>query len=220
MSAPTPGSVAAALAGIQRHLEAIYAVEAGHDIHRFLVGDAQVDSLVEAGLLADEHRGADEQVLLLSGDDGGVEIALHLADTVQAGIQGDTSLQDHCHATEGVSHVLLILYASQRGRSLRLLDLELQAEVDKAATCLLLARSTPGSARSDVWLRRLFGGARLRPELSRAERDRYLEAHRLGARYSSHLAGLLGEGVDRLLGELRRFYRLPAEGKRERARAA
>jgi len=217
---PRKGSVAAAVAGVQKHLEAIYAVEAGHDIHRFLVGDAQVNSLVEAGVLNDGHRGADEQVLLIGSEGGGVELALHLADRVQAGIEGSPSLQDHCHLTEGVSHVLLLLYADQQQRTLRLLDLELQAEVDKAATCLLIARCTPGSAPSDVWLRRLFSGMQLRADLSRIERARYREAHRLGARYARYLAELLGDGVERLLDELRRFYRLPAEGKRERARAA
>jgi hypothetical protein len=217
---PTPGSAAAVVASIQRHLEAIYAVEAGQEIHRFLVGDDHVEALVHAGVIGEERRGADEQVLLLQGGGGGVEIALHLADDVQAALGAGASLQDHCHATEGVSHVLLLLYSAQRRQSLRLLDLELQAEVDKAATCLLLARGTPGSPRAHVWLRRLFGSAEFAETLTEPERERYREAHRLGARYAEHLATLLGDGVDALLGELRRFYRLPADGKRERARAA
>ncbi|MCO4771246.1 MAG: hypothetical protein KDA24_14530 [Deltaproteobacteria bacterium] len=219
MSKGPSSHAASVIAGIQRHLEAIYAVEAGHEIERFLIGDAEVDALVDGGVLSEGHRGAAEQVLLLPGDGTGLELALHLGDTVQAGLAAGSSLQHHCHATEGVSHVLMILLAARRERSIRLLDLELQAEVDKAATCLLLARGAPGNEGRHI-LRRLFGGVELRRGLEPAERARYLEAHKLGARYAGYLAEVLTEGVDRLLGELRRFYRLPAEGKRERARAA
>ncbi len=216
---PSSGDAAAAVAAIQKHLEAIYAVETGHEIEKFLIDDATVDVLVEGGLLGPEHVGADEQVLVLPGEGGGFELALHLGDGVQSGLARGPSLQDHCHATEGVSHVMMLLRAAQAERPVRLLDLEFQAEVDKAATCLLLRLGTP--TRADALLHRLFGdGVQLDSRLTPAERDRYREAHRLGARYATHLADLLQEGVDRLLAELRRFYRLTAEGKRARARAA
>jgi len=214
------GSAAAAVAGIQRHLEAIYAVEAGQEISRFLVGDEQVARWADQGVVADEQRGADEQVLIIQRGPQEIELALHLADSVQAGLASGGTLADHCHATEGVSHVLMLLFAAQVERPVRMLDLELQAEVDKAVTCLLLARSTPGSASAEVWIRRLFGAVKFREDLAEHERQRYREAHRLGARYAGHLASLLGDGVDRVLTELRRFYRLPGEGKRQRAAAA
>jgi len=211
-------AAAHAVSAIQRHLEAIYAVEAGCEIERFLIDDAAVGELVELGVLGPEHVGADEQVLVLPGD-GGLELALHLGDEVQSGLATGPSLQDHCHATEGVSHVMMLLRAVREQRPVRLLDLEFQAEVDKAATCLLLRLGTPTG--TDSLLHRLFGdGVTLSPTLTPEERDRYREAHRLGARYAGHLASLLTEGVDRLLTELRRFYRLSAEGKRAHARAA
>ena len=218
MSPPHRTGANAVVAGIQRHLEAIYAVEAGHDIARFLIGDREVESLVAGGVLTPEHQGASEQVLLIPSGEG-VEIALHLGDAVQQGLAGGPTLQDHCHATEGVSHVLMLLFSARRQRSVRWLDLELQAEVDKAATCLLLARNTPGTDGRRL-LQRLFSSVTFDDGLSPEERDRYLEAHKLGARYADRLMRLLDDSVSRLLGELRRFYRLPAEGKRERARAA
>lgn len=205
---------AEAVATIQRHLEAIYAVDYGHDARRFLIGDEQLARLVEAGVVTPEHQGAHEQVLVLPSD-GELGLALHLSDEVQAGLAGATTLQDHCHATEGVSHLLLLLRSADRGERLRLLDLELQAEVDKASTVLLRAHAVPGAPSAERLLARL-GRVTLHEDLPEEARRRYREAHRLGARYASHLAALLAEGVDRLLDELRRFYRLPPEGRRER----
>ena len=216
-SAPHDGA-RAALLGLQRHLEAIYAVDPGPRAADFLIGDATLDALVGAGVVPESLRGADEQVLVLPEADG-VSLALHLSDAVQAGLMAGASLQDHCHATEGVSHFVMIVWSAGQGRAVRLLDLELQAEVDKAATTLLLARERSAADRSSL-LGRLFGGIELAPGLSRSEQERYLAAHQLGRRYSARLATLLDVGVDRLLGELRAFYRMPGAGKIERVRAA
>lgn len=207
-----------ALRGIQRHLEAIYAVAAGQDVARFLVGSEGLEALVDSGAAPASVLGTPEQVLVTDSEDG-VELAVYLADEVQQGLV-DGTLQSHCHATEGVSHFLLLMWSGQQERRIRMLDLELQAEVDKASTVLLLDHTFNGGAGGRELLGRLFGAVELLPGLAPEEQERYRAAHRLGRRYAGHLAGLLDGGVDRLLGELRRFYRLPAEGKRERAALA
>ncbi len=207
-----------ALRGIQRHLEAIYAVQAGEDVTRFLVGTGGLDALVESGAAAPELRGSPEQVLVEDSGDG-LEVAVYLADEVQAGLVKG-SLQAHCHATEGVSHFLLLLWSGRQERQVRMLDLEIQAEVDKASTVLLLDHTFNGGAGARPLLRRLFGAFEPLPGLHPDEQERYRAAHHLGRRYADHLAALLEGGVDQFLGELRRFYRLPAEGKRERAALA
>ena len=94
---------------------------------------------------------------------------------------------------------------------MRPIELELQAEVDKAGTALLLLRSQ-GGGDAEALLRRMFDAARLDPQLSALERDRYRTAHQLGAGYARRLAA-----VDALLGELRRFYRLSGDAKLARA---
>ncbi len=207
------------LAGIQRHLEAIYAIEAQHAVKDFLIGDSQLEALVEAGLVDAELKGTGEQVLLVPEDDG-FSLALYLGDEIQGALAREGSLQAHCHATEGVSHVLLLLWSASQGRPLRRLDLELQAEVDKASTCLLLDQgATGGRGRHDL-LRRLFGSVEFGAHLAEHERHRYREAHRLAQVYARRLAGLLDQGVGALLQELRCFYRMPAEEKRRHALAA
>ncbi len=207
---------AATVEGIQRHLEAIYAIDTPHRARDFLIGDQVLQRLVDAGVVAAELQGGPEHLLVLDGQDG-VEVALYLADGVGERLAAEANLQDHCHATEAVSHFLMLMWLASQGRSARRLDLEIQAEVDKATTCLLLDRGTTGGAGAKALLSRLFVGPRFLPSLSLPERARYLEAHRLGSRYAEFLLGLLDEGVDRLLAELRQFYRLPLEGKREHA---
>lgn len=208
-----------ALRRIQEHLQAIYAVEVSGAVDDFLIDDQQLALLVDAGLVGAELQQTEEQVLVLSEGDE-VSLAVYLSDAVRQKLGASRSLQDHCHATEGVSHFLLLLWSAGQGRSLRRLDLELQAEVDKASTVLLLDHAVTGGSRRRELLRRLFDSVDFAAHLAPHERDRYVEAHRGAARYAERMASLLDEGVHALLDELRRFYRLPADEKRQRALAA
>jgi len=205
--------------GIQRHLEAIYSLELPQRAIDFIIGDQEFEDLVRAGRVPTELVDTHEQ-LLVSPRDGELSVALYLSDEVREKLHSSPSLQAHCHATEGVSHFLMLLWSVRQERPVRLLDLEFQAEVDKASTCLLLDWGTTGGSGAQGLLRRLFSEPRLADHLSDQERDRYLHAHRLAARYARYLAEQLEDGVEPLLAELRRFYRLPMEGKRNRARLA
>jgi hypothetical protein len=208
-----------ALSRIQSHLEAIYAVDVPGAVSDFVIGDAELAHLVDVGLVSPDLQSTEEQVLVLSdGDD--VSLAVYLSDAVREDIVDGSSLQTHCHATEGVSHFLLLLWSAERGRPLRRLDLELQAEVDKASTVLLLDHGATGGRRREELLRRLFESVDFAGHLAPHERDRYREAHRLAARYAQRLSGLLDQGVASLLDELRGFYRMPADAKRRHAFAA
>jgi len=205
---------------IQSHLEAIYDLEGAPRASDFLIDRDVMVRLVDAGLISASLAETDEQVLLLPHDDG-LSLAVWLSDQVRAGLQGPRSLQVHCHATEAVSHFLMILWNAREGRQVRLLDLELQAEVDKIATALLDDLRVGGGAGGERLVRRLFDDVRFADHLSVEEHQRYREAHRLARNYAARLAELLGEGTDRLLAELRRVYRLPSEGKLQHiARAA
>ena len=206
------------VAGIQRHLEAIYDLDLhGLRVRDFLVGDAELERWEEAGVLPTRERRPEEQLLVLPHDDG-ASVALYLSDRVRRSLVAGPSLQDHCHATEGVSHFVLLAWSAREERPVRPIDLELQAEVDKVGTTLLLLRSE-GGGDSGLLLRRMFERASLDEGLTTEERDRYRTAHRLGAGYARRLASLMDRGVDTLLAELRRFYRLPFEGKLARAAA-
>jgi hypothetical protein len=208
------------LSAIQRHLEAIYALDVPHRVEDFTIDDRQLARLVSAGLVHASVELTDEHVLVRhEGDD--LSIAVYVSDRVRAGLRRGADLQQHCHATEGVSHFVMLSWSAAEGRQVRALDLELQAEVDKAVTVLLLDRGATGGRGARDLLRRLFGGVVYADHLDAVERDRYREAHRLAARYSRRLAVLLEDGIAPLLEELRILYRMSAEDKRGRmARAA
>jgi hypothetical protein len=212
----TSAPVLAEIEGIQRHLEAIYCLDLPHRASDFVIGDQELDDLVQEGRVPAALVRTHEQ-LFVSRQEEGLSVALYLSDTVREQLRSSPSLQSHCHATEGVSHFLMLLWATRQNRPVRLLDLELQAEVDKASTCLLLDFGATGGDGARELLDRLFASPRLEAHLSDAERERYLHAHRLAARYARYLSACLQEGVDRLLSELRLFYRLSMEAKRCRA---
>ncbi len=75
------------------------------------------------------------------------------------------NLPDFCTALEGVSHFHYLVWSLARGRNVSLLELELQAEVDKYATAVaLMTRQQAGrfpasAARADVSRRELPAAA-------------------------------------------------------------
>ena len=108
--------------------------------------------------------------------------------------------------------------APRRARSRRrvsALELELQAEVDKYVTCLLLLLSR--GARAGALRTRLFDAFELAPGLDAEERDRYLVANANARTYATRLEQRYVErgAVVEMLAELRWFYRLGVTEKLE-----
>ena len=118
-------------------------------------------------------------------------------------------------ATEGVSHFVYLSTRAAAGRPVSLLELEVQAEVDKFAL-LILHLWRRGLRRMSPALReRLFERVRYHAHLGYDELSRYREANRLGGGYARFLEGRYVEDADLegLLRELRRSYRLGAAEK-------
>jgi len=205
---------------IQRHLEAIYALDAQARVSDFMLDRGGLERLVAEGLLDPVLAQSDEQVFVLRDQDE-LSVGVWLSERVREGLNGPRSLQVHCHATEAVSHFLMLLWTAQEGRTVRLLDLELQAEVDKVATALLEDLRVGGGGGRPRLLQRLFEGVEFLGHLSPQEEGRYRAAHRLVRGYAVRLAALLERGPEQMLSELRRVYRLPPQEKIQHlARAA
>lgn len=200
------------IAAIQRHLHAIYDVEAP-DVRDFLLGEAEVRELLGASA-----RPAREWVLVRQAEDA-VDIGVYVHPGDLASVEGRTpaeavrdSLAAFCNVTEGVSHFLLLFRRAAREETVSLLELETQAEVDKYVTARLHVGPDPELHR------RLFEDAQLTEGLGPEERERYTEAGRLAARYCRWLDRI--PHVDGLLAELRGFYRRPGHARMQRLRAA
>lgn len=205
---------------MQRGIEELYRVGTGLDIDDFLVEQAVRDGL---GAQDDGRpmRRAREQLLLheAGGElsiglfiDGGVLANLARHDPA-AGL-GDHNFGDFLLALEGVSHFVYTVFCAHRERPISALELELQAEVDKYVTCLLM--SEPASAAASARLRqRLFVEPCYEPDLDADEVKRYQVANDNAHRYAAYLEAsfVAPRRVPQMLAELRRFYRRPLAAK-------
>jgi hypothetical protein len=197
---------------LQRELEVIYGVEAPR-VEQFLVG---CDTAHAAG-----HAPRGPEELLVLEEDDGVALGLYLAPGVVAGAAGADphdprprltargALGHVACAAEGVSHFLYLATRAAAGGRVSLLELEVQAEVDKFALLLLHLWRRGLRRMSPALRRRLYERVRYHAWLGAEERARYVEANRLGGGYARWLEGRFVEDadIDGLLRELRRTYR-------------
>ena len=201
---------------LQEHLEAIYGFTCEARAEAFVVDR---ESAVRLGA-----TGRSEEELLVHEEGEDLEMALYLSPALldrlkpyEAGPVGymlDGDLDGYCQVAEGVSHFLYVAHTATYGRTVSLLELEAQAEVDKFAVCLLHRWGEGVKAWADELLGRLFERVSYRPRLSPQERWRYEEANRLSHQFCQRLMGhVAGRRLDRLLSDLRYAYRLGAEAK-------
>lgn len=193
----------------------IYDVRITHDVYDFLVTDR--------GELPPAARAStsDEQLIVAqpsSSEGGEVGVSLYLdpallerlqrADPIASLHVGNVA--DYWTALEGVSHFLYLAWNAGHDKPVSLLELEMQAEVDKyVASYWLLRRQFPERFPAEL-LRLLFERTRIDPALADGREDLYREATRYAQRFCRKLERSLRNSPSRgeVLAELRRFYRL------------
>jgi hypothetical protein len=204
------------LARLQLGLEALYRVETRLDVDLFLIDE-------ERRSRAGVARAPREQLLVSESDDE-LQLALFVDERALANLEAhdpargldEANFTDFCLAVEGVSHFVYLSLCAAAERPVSALELELQAEVDKFACCVLLARA--GGRIELDWrplLRRLFDDVRFAADLDDDEHHRYRTANATARRYAVILARRFAseDRVSDMLPELRRFYRLDLGGK-------
>jgi hypothetical protein len=212
---PLPGQ-------LQSLLAELYDAPSEHDVHDYLITSPAVAAALQD---AAAPPATDEQLLIAESEEGGVELGLYVDSAVLERLQqrcpftalDESNLADYCTVLEGVSHFHYVTWSARHDRSVSLLELEVQAEVDKYASALsLLLAQNEGRFPADLF-RRLFAACDLLPHLSDEERRRYAEAHRCAARFCERLeARFLRRRQARpaaMLAELRSFYRLGSHAK-------
>jgi len=202
----------ATLTSLQSAMAEIYDLPVTPDVCDFLLTDPA--RLARTGVA----RPADEQLIVAEEGDT-LSMALYIDAAVLerlgrhdpfAGLTHE-NLADYLTAAEGVSHFVYVAWNTGHDKPVTLLELELQAEVDKYVLCVWLLRAQ-GDGRVPRELHRaLFERARVDPVAAAGRIGMYHTASRYAARFCGHVATLLERkrhGVTRdVLAELRRFYR-------------
>lgn len=204
------------LTQLQQLIGGIYDVSVAHDVYDFLVTDRSRLPVSVRG------RVSEEDLIVAQPVDGGGEAAISLfldpgllerlrrEDPMVRLHEGNVG--DYWKALEGVSHFLYLAWNAGHDRPVSILELEMQAEVDKyVASYWLLRRQWPGRFPAEL-LRILFERTRIDPRLAQGREDLYREASRYAEKFCRRLERSLrraGAGPDgEVLAELRRFYRL------------
>ena len=200
---------------MQTLLAQLYDAPVREDVQDFVLSDRQRLSQV-VGERAGEP--GDEQVYVVE-EEQGVRLGLFIAQDVLERLAqrdplhalDDDNLPDYCTALEGVSHFHYLVWSLARGRNVSLLELELQAEVDKYAIALALMTRQQEGRFPQTLHGRLFHGVSFLPQLDEVSRRRYEEANRHAARFCRSLEErflrVRRQRPELWLGELRQFFR-------------
>jgi hypothetical protein len=193
-------------------------VSVAHDVYDFLVTNRnQLPPAVREST-------SDEELIVAEGPDS-VGVSLYLDPHLLARLQrsdplvklNQENVADYWTALEGVSHFVYFAWNAGHDKPVTLLELELQAEIDKyVASYLLLKQQYPERFPVEL-LHVLFERTRIDPLLAKGRESLYRAATRHAERFCRRLAQSLSESRSAVAGsqlgsgvlaELRRFYRL------------
>ena len=205
------------LEALQQQLSDIYQVGHGYDVRDYLITDPVLARILgEDAMLMNT-----EETLLVSQDEQGLALSLFLDGDLLGRLESANPLDrlraelldDLWKVLEGISHFHCVVWKAAQDRTVSLLELELQGEIDKFVSTVLLAIGQDDaelSRRVHSWL---FDDVRYNDELDDEQLDRYRSANDYAARYCHRLRRHLVRNKERALSELRQFYRLQLSEK-------
>ena len=198
------------LASLQKHIVDVYKADSGHQVADFLITDRTLADHVGDKTLA---AGVEETVFVAEDDDD-MAVSVYLDHALMSRLEcmnplnelKPEQLSDLSTVLEGVSHFNYLAWSANHDRSVTLLELELQAEVDKfVATTLIALEQNDYDLARDLH-RWLFDEVSFQPALDNDQRERYETANNYAARFCHRILERIGEHSG--LQELRDFYRL------------
>jgi hypothetical protein len=205
------------LSQLQAHLTRIYRVDPGYDVSDFLITDPLLAKTLAGNSMI---PGTDESVLVQEDEDG-LALSVFLdsdllerlnANNPMSGLRAD-QLADLWTVLEGISHFNYIAWSARKNRKISLLELEMQAEIDKFVSALFLALHQEHTGLAGNIHRWLFDEISFNPQLSQDQQERYVTANQYAARFCHGLHERLTKDRDLELRELRQFYRLSQREK-------
>jgi hypothetical protein len=207
------------LEAIQNGLATLYETPIAHSVSDFLVTDAALARALET---SDNTRNNAERLLLRQTEDS-LDITLFIDAAVLAAL-GERNpyeslhadnLNDFLIALEGVSHFHYLVWNAQHHRQVTQLEMELQAEVDKFVTAMMLLDEQGREADAGAVHNTLFNAVLFDDTADAESGQRYREANHYAAKYCRQLSRRYPahHRAPTFLNELRRFYRLPQNDK-------
>lgn len=205
------------LSQLQDYLAGIYGVDPGYDVNDFLITDPVIARVLSKGSLIPET----EESVLLREDEDGLALSVFIDSAMLSRLRNSNPLQelqvdqlsDLWTVLEGISHFNYIAWRARKNRRVSLLELEMQAEVDKFVSTFFLAVDQEDSELTVKLHGWLFDNVRFNPRLSRVQRERYATANNYAARFCHGLRKRLTRNSREGLHELRYFYRLSQHEK-------
>jgi hypothetical protein len=203
---------------LQDLLAGIYDLPLSYDVYDFLFTERERLPLTVRATRSDEQ-------LLVLDEGGAAAVGLFLdpqllerlarANPLQA-LNG-ANLADYWTALEGVSHFIYLAWNAGHDRGVSLLELELQAEIDKYVSSWWLLREQDPAHYPAGLHRLLFERCRIDTGLAGERCELYRQANHYAARFCRRLERQLSARAaacrHEALAELRRFYRLSRERK-------
>jgi len=204
---------------LQKLLGGVYGIDLTVDIYDFLVTDP---ALLQGLTPANTTRTTTEKLLIQQQDDE-LGLSLYLDSELLDRLKnfdprhwlGDMNLADFCTVLEGISHFNYVAWNAAADKSVTLMELELQAEVDKYIGARVLVHQQPQNDLLESLFARLFDRHRFHVELAPEELARYKNASNFAGRYCRSLEKRFPQeelGTD-MVQDLRAFYRLPQPDK-------
>ena len=205
------------LADLQQKLSDIYQLGRPYDVRDFVITDPTLARcLSQDAMLANI-----DETLLVSQDDDGLAVSLFLDGAMLERVESSNplaclhaeSLDDLWKVLEGISHFNCIVWKAAQDRTVTLLELELQGEIDKFVSTMLLAIEQADPDMLNCMHSWLFDNVRFHDGLDDEQLHRYQSANDYAARYCHRLRQQLIDNSPLALSELRHFYRLQLSDK-------
>ncbi len=207
------------LRDLQYLLGTVYSVEVREDIHDYLITDA---SMLPGNEQPGACRPTEEKLLLQqNGDELGVALYLDpaLLDRLsrldpRRSLSGQ-NLADFCTVLEGISHFQYVAWNASADKCMTLLELEMQAEVDKYVGARILLEHQSGGDLAESLIDCLFDDPSFHEQLQPEELARYRHASDFAGRYCRSLESRFSQYrlAREMVRELRDFYRLSQPAK-------
>lgn len=205
------------LAELQQQLSDIYQVGRLYDVRDYIITDPILAKrLGQSAMLANT-----DETLLLSQDDDGLALSLFIDGAMLERVESTNplaclqaeSLDDLWKVLEGISHFNCVVWKAAQNRTVTLLELELQGEIDKFVSTMLLAIEQADTSLLNGMHSWLFDNVRFHDGLDDEQLHRYRSANDYAARYCHRIRQQLIDDNSLALSELRHFYRLQLSDK-------